>query len=95
LGLGNHQPGLGGSYHRRARLHHLPHGLGCGIASQSDASAGSSHEGPGPDRAAPTGGHCDPWRVKRYSGYKAAENEARGAARGVWTQCGGDFHSAS
>ncbi len=34
-------------------------------------------------------------RVRRYSSYKAAQDAAQGAGRGVWSSCGGDFHSAS
>ena len=33
--------------------------------------------------------------VKRHGAYKAAEGQARSANKGVWSACGGDFHSAS
>ena len=32
-------------------------------------------------------------RVRRYNRYRSAEGAARLAGRGVWGECGGDFHS--
>ncbi len=34
-------------------------------------------------------------RVKRYGSYKSAETAARSAGKGVWSLCGGNFHSAN
>lgn len=34
-------------------------------------------------------------RVRRYGRFKSAENDAKAAGRGVWSLCGGDFHSES
>ena len=31
-------------------------------------------------------------RFKRFGDYKDAQRDARDADRGVWGQCGGDFH---